>query len=137
MKKLNLLIVLGIFCMLGQAMGQEIALKNTDTKLSNSSSQISWEEKLIDVGKIELNKPVEVNYRFTNTGETPAIIKNLRTSCGCTAAQHSQEPVLPGESSTIKVKYNAKSSRAFKKSITITTSVDPKPVVLRLSGEVR
>jgi hypothetical protein len=109
-----------------------------DVDLNSSSAQVlSWDNKSIDLGTIHQNQPVEVVYRFTNTGSQPIIITDVKTSCGCTAAKHADEPVKPGESSEITVTYNAKAIGTFNKTITVTTTAAAEPNVLQLSGEVK
>jgi hypothetical protein len=106
---------------------------NSVTKLPG----LKWEKTSIELGEISLNKPVEVSYKFINTSNAPLVISDVNTSCGCTAAKHSQEPVQPGESSMITVTYNAKNPGVFNKTITVNTSADAQPIMLTLSGEVK
>jgi hypothetical protein len=50
----------------------------------------------------------------------PIVISNVRTSCGCTVAEYSKKPILPGESSTISVTYNAQKAGVFNKIVSVT-----------------
>ncbi len=53
-------------------------------------------------------------------------IKDIKTSCGCTAALLSQDSLAPGQDGTIKVELNTK-NRSGKMSRTVTVqSNDPK-----------
>ena len=74
-------------------------------------------------------------FDFKNTGKTPIIITNVQTSCGCTTANKPTEPVAPGKSSSISVKYDTKRVGDFVKTITVTTNVGD-PVVLTIKGKV-
>ena len=125
--------------MLGQAWGQNkyAEYKSVSGTLNVSKSELAWENRRIDVGSIPRDVPVEVEFHFVNEGDVPVVIENVRTSCGCTAARHSVAPVLPGESSLIRVTYNAKKAGVFRKSITVETSDDENPMVLLIAGEVR
>src|SRR5438045_1356661 len=60
-----------------------------------------------DFGEIPKGVPVSVEFSFINTGGEALIIKDVVTSCGCTASDYAREPILPGKSSKIKVTYNA------------------------------
>jgi hypothetical protein len=117
--------------------GQQLSLINTPGTPDPEISKISWDKQHIDVGYVMQNKPVIVNYTFRNDSDRPVVIEKITTSCGCTAARHSQEPVLPGESSTIIVTYNAGKPGAFNKSIRVKTSANENDTVLTLSGEVQ
>ena len=44
-------------------------------------------------------------YRFVNKGDAPLVIKKITKSCSCMSVTYSRKPVLPGESSVIKIKY--------------------------------
>lgn len=91
---------------------------------------------------LEVNKPniaygadETFTFDFKNTGKTPIIISNVQTSCGCTTANKPTEPVAPGKSSSISVKYDTKRVGDFVKTITVTTNVGD-PVVLTIKGKV-
>ena len=65
--------------------------------------QISFENTTHDYGEIELNSDGAYDFVFTNTGNEPLILSKPRSSCGCTVPSWPKEPILPGESNTIKV----------------------------------
>ena len=44
-------------------------------------------------------------FRFSNKGDAPLVIKKITKSCSCISVSYSRKPVLPGEKSVIKVKY--------------------------------
>jgi hypothetical protein len=61
-------------------------------------------------------------FKFTNTGQAPLVISNAKGSCGCTVPSYPKEPIMPGESNYIKVKYDTKRTGAFTKYVTLTTN---------------
>jgi hypothetical protein len=77
-------------------------------------------ETVFDFGKIPQGKPVFHFFEVTNSGKTPMVISNVQTSCGCTTPEWSKEPIPPGESSKVKVGYNAAVEGNFEKTITLT-----------------
>lgn len=99
-------------------------------------SGISWKTNTIDLGKIEQGKPVTVEFELTNPSMVPLIINSVRPSCGCTAADYPKEPIAPGKSGIVKITYNAASSGAFTKSISVTTNASEANSVLIIKGEV-
>jgi len=137
MKKIHFFMVAGLMAILGSVHGQYSDLQTASATLSPSKSKLAWDNYRIDVGTVALNVPVEVDFTFVNKGNEPVVIKNVTPTCGCTAAKHSQAPVLPGESSKITVTYNAKKPGVFRKSIKIETSDDDNPTVLLIAGEVQ
>ena len=76
-------------------------------------------ETVFDFGKIPQGKPVFHFFEVINSGKTPMVISNVQTSCGCTTPEWSKEPILPGESTKVKVGYNAAAEGDFQKTITI------------------
>jgi archaellum component FlaG (FlaF/FlaG flagellin family) len=112
------------------------AQKSTDAKVQKI------EKAPITFKNLEVNKPniaygadETFTFDFKNTGKTPIIITNVQTSCGCTTANKPTEPVAPGKSSSISVKYDTKRVGDFVKTITVTTNVGD-PIVLTIKGKV-
>ena len=87
-------------------------------------------------GKIEANSDGNYIFKFTNTGDSPLIISEVHSSCGCTVAKKPKEPILPGESDEIKVRYNTAIVGFFRKNIRVISNAENSPVVLEISGEV-
>lgn len=44
-------------------------------------------------------------FRFVNKGDAPLVIKKITKSCSCMSVTYSHKPILPGEASVIKIKY--------------------------------
>ena len=44
-------------------------------------------------------------FRFVNDGDEPLVIKKITKACSCLTVSFSRRPVLPGEASVIKIKY--------------------------------
>lgn len=79
-----------------------------------------------DFGKVKAGKIVDYTFNFDNEGNSTLKIKDIKTSCGCTAALVSSELLEPGEQGTLKVELDT-SNRSGKMSRTITiSSNDPK-----------
>lgn len=95
----------------------------------------SWQKTTHDFGKISQNNPVTYEFEFKNVGDAPLVIANVQASCGCTAPSYTQEPIAPGKSGKITVKYNAATLGVFNKTITITSNTD-ELITLTIKGEV-
>ena len=101
-----------------------------------ANSTIDFESKVVDYGTIEHKSDGVRKFVFTNNGTDPLIIKNAKGSCGCTVPTWPKEPILPGETAEIGVKYATNRVGKFTKTITLTTNADKKPVILTIKGEV-
>jgi hypothetical protein len=102
----------------------------------SSDATIDFESKVVDYGILEHNANGEREFVFTNNGTEPLIIKNAKGSCGCTVPTWPREPIMPGETSKIGVKYATNRVGKFTKTITLTTNVGKRPVILTVKGEV-
>ena len=113
-------------------------IKSTETTSvsKKAGSAISWKSEELDLGNVPQGKPVSVFFEFKNTGTTPVFIESVQASCGCTAADYSKTPVLPGESTKITATYNAAAKGAFKKTITVKTNAEEMPRILAIKGVV-
>jgi hypothetical protein len=100
-------------------------------------AKATWVKDVHDFGTIALRVPVSVEFAFTNTGDAPLIIKEVITSCGCTAPDYTKEPIMPGKSSAIKVNYNAANAGAFSKTITVKTNETETGKTLIIRGTVK
>jgi len=79
-----------------------------------------------DFGEMIDGDTVEHVFAFTNTGEFPLIINNVTASCGCTTPEWPHEPVLPGQKSSVTVRFDSRGKIGEQnKTITIFANTDP------------
>lgn len=90
----------------------------------------------VDYGTIEQHGDPLRNFNFTNTGTEPLVITHAKGSCGCTVPTYPKEPILPGESATIEVRYDTKRIGKFTKRVTLTTNEGSEKRVLTIKGDV-
>ena len=95
-----------------------------------------FENETINYGVIAINSDGHRSFTFTNVGNEPIIITKVKGSCGCTVATKPSEPILPGESAEIGVKYATNRLGGFSKSITITSTASETSKVVRIKGNV-
>lgn len=99
-------------------------IKTTDSK-SELQAKIVFPETEHDFGVVQEGKKVEYTFKFTNLGSGNLEIKDIKTSCGCTAALVSSEKLEPGQKGTLKVELDT-TNRSGRMSRTITiNSNDP------------
>jgi Protein of unknown function (DUF1573) len=75
-------------------------------------------------------------FQYTNTGTAPVVIKSAKGSCGCTVPKYQQEPIAPGASGTIEVRYDTQISGVFTKTVTVVTNGKPEQFTLSIKGVV-
>lgn len=86
-------------------------------------------------GKIPQGKPVYHFFELVNKGSKPLKLDNVTASCGCTTPEWSRDEIAPGDTTKIKVGFNAASEGPFDRTITIFYKTD-QTKVLRIKGEV-
>lgn len=118
-----------------QNVNHQVATQS-NTEVNPNAPKASWNLTVNDLGDIPQSIPKEAQFILTNTGKEPLIIQSAKASCGCTNTKFSQEPVLPGKSTTIAATYNAAAPGQFSKSITVITNASPNPVILSIKGNV-
>lgn len=86
---------------------------------------ITFDEVEHDFGTIMNGTPVETVFKYTNTGNSPLVVSNIKSSCGCTVPQDwNKEPLAPGESAHFTVKFNGKGANQVTKTVTLTTNTE-------------
>jgi hypothetical protein len=83
---------------------------------------MTFEKTEIDYGTIAQGADPLRRFKFKNTGTEPLIIKEAHGSCGCTIPSYKKEPIAPGETSEIEVRYDTQRIGEFTKSVTLTTN---------------
>lgn len=101
--------------------------------------KIEFKEETINYGTVTRGEDNgKRKFEFTNTGDAPLIIKNVKSSCGCTVPTKPSEPIMPGKSDFIEVQYNMNPG-PISKSITVesnATNVSNGLITLRIKGTV-
>lgn len=94
------------------------------TASSTSGAELTFEETTHNFGDITQGDVVEHIFKFKNTGNEPLILSNVQTTCGCTAPSWPREPIAPGESGELTVKFNSRGKMGnITKIVTILSNV--------------
>lgn len=145
MKKLILLLFVGLigFSINGQEASKtvEAAKKAKDAivnkKVDPNAPVFEFERKIIDYGAIEKGSDGTHVFKFKNIGKSPLIIANVKGSCGCTVPTTPKQPIMPGETGEITVKYDTNRVGPISKTITITSNASEPKKVIRVKGLVK
>ncbi len=73
----------------------------------DSNATILFEKTTHNFQLIKQEAVVEHTFKFTNSGEIPLVIESVVGNCPCITADFPTEPILPGESSEISVKFDS------------------------------
>ncbi|ETN96849.1 Protein of unknown function [Zhouia amylolytica] len=102
----------------------------------DKKAKIEFKEETIDYGKIAKGSNGVRVFEFTNTGDAPLVISKAYSSCGCTVPSWPKEPIAPGKTGKIEVKYDTNRPGPIRKTITVITNADKKSVALKIKGTV-
>lgn len=99
-----------------------------DVKDEKLGAKIFFQETQHDFGKVKEGEILEYEFKFENKGTESLSIKDVKTSCGCTAAVVSESTIKPGKVGTIKVNFNTKGREGKNsKSITVISNDTKEP----------
>jgi hypothetical protein len=102
-----------------------------------SGPAITVDKEVHDYGTIPFGGNGQCEFKVTNTGTEPLILSKCKGSCGCTVPTCEPNPIMPGQSSNITVKYDTKRAGVINKSVTITSNAVNEPTkVVRIKGTV-
>lgn len=104
---------------------------------AQTGPKMDFETSVLDYGLIEHKADGKREFVLTNSGNAPLIISNAKGSCGCTVPTWPKEPIPPGGTAKIGVKYDTKRVGKFTKTITLTTNSEEKTKILTIKGEVK
>ncbi len=103
---------------------------------SPTAPEISFENDVHDFMTLPKGTPCEYEFKFKNTGKEPLIIQNAQASCGCTVPIWPKEPIMPGQSGMIKVKYDSNRVGAFTKTVNVTSNAKNNPKMITIKGKI-
>jgi len=139
MKKLALLAIALMFGMSTGLTAQESVIPNPDP----NAPDMKFETEVIDFGSVDYDSNGIREFKFTNVGKTPLTITAVTAECGCTATTIDgkqgwpTEPILPGKSGVIKIKYDTKREGRFEKNVTITSNAKFATKKVKIKGEIK
>ena len=103
-----------------------------------SAPVVAFNTLSYDFGNIKQGEKKEYTFELTNKGKRELVIRNIRSSCGCTAVSPSKNVIAPGEMAPVKVVFDSTGKKGRQsKSVTVITN-DPKnsTSTLRISTNI-
>lgn len=101
-----------------------------------AQAKIEFKTEIIDYGQIEKGSDGIRVFEFTNIGDADLIIQDVKSSCGCTVPEKPKDPVAPGKTGVIKVKYDTQRVGKFRKTITVYSNGTEAIKAIKIKGEV-
>ena len=98
---------------------------------AQAQAKIEFKEETVDYGEDGVR-----TFELTNTGNEPLVIEKATATCGCTVPEKPEEPIAPGETGILKVKYNTKKVGYIRKTITVYSNAEGSPHPVKIKGKV-
>ncbi len=133
----RILFIVAIMMIAGMAFSQENAKqgKNEPEKVEKRSS-ILFDKLVHDFGTMEKGGDASCVFTFKNVTKKPVTLTNVKTSCGCTAADWPKEPIAKKKKGSIKVKYDSNRIGKFTKTIKVFIEGEENPIQLEIKGTI-
>lgn len=113
-----------------------IACNRSGETAVKADAEISFDTTKHDFGAIAFNSEAEFEFIFENTGSVPLLLTHVKSTCGCTIPEWSNEPVKSGKRGTILVTYDTHRVGAFNKSIYVYSNAGNGVQRLSITGKV-
>ncbi len=114
-----------------------IGLLGFNLTAQDKVAKIEFKSETVDYGEIDKGSDGLRVFIFTNTGDAPLIISSVSSSCGCTIPKKPEDPILPGKTGEIQVKYDTNRVGPIRKAVTVISNADTPTKVLKIKGEVK
>ncbi len=110
-----------------------------DAAAAKGTPKIVFSQYIHNFGELKPSAEVSHDFAFTNAGDAPLEILNVRSTCGCTVVAPRQKVLAPGESSVIKITYHAgrAAGMAEKKIMVYTNDPEQQESVLTIRAAIK
>lgn len=133
MKKICVLAVVATSLMACNSSKSEEGVTDSTTKSKKeivvdkeNAAVITFEESEYNFGDLKQGDEVKHIFKFKNTGKSNLIIETATAPCGCTVPSWPKEPIAPGASGEIEVKFNSTGKEGIQnKVVTVTANTVP------------
>lgn len=109
---------------------------NLNKNLPRTTAEVTQTE--IDFGTFDKSETKETTIEVKNTGESPLVIVDVSTTCGCTAATYEKQPAKPEEYLRVLIKMTPKDTGFFDEVVTVRyNSMNNQPVKVKIKGNAK
>ncbi len=112
---------------------------NLFSQNSVSGAILTFEKANHDYGKIDIEHIPEakLTIKFSNTGNQPLVVSNVRGCCGTRVIDWTKEPIMPGKYGTVKIEFEILPKiQTINRTVTIMSNSVNSPDIYKIKGEV-
>ncbi len=103
----------------------------------NARTEVNIDKQIISLGDFDWEVKQKIVFQLRSMGNTPLVINDVITSCGCTSVEYTKEPVRPRKSIALNITYQAEHPEHFDKTITVYCNASSSPIQLKISGNAQ
>ncbi|MEI6866710.1 DUF1573 domain-containing protein [Flavicella sp.] len=111
-----------------------IACSNKNKKIE--ATIVEFDKDVYDFGLIEFEEDVPLTINFSNIGDHPMVINNVKTSCGCTVPKLATNNIVSGGKGSIHVDVSPSRRGKFNSSVYVFYNGIGSPKQIRIKGVI-
>lgn len=120
---------------------EESSVQSSETGTSSETSAdkapvISFDTTSHDFGKVKLEESKTFEFTFKNTGDADLYIVDSNVFCSCMKLTLPKEPIAPGQTGKIIMKFTGEQLGSFMKNAQVYTNCKRPMVRINIEGEV-
>jgi len=122
------------FIFMAMLMGIGVAISQ-----ESNGPKLKWEQDSKDYGTLYVDDlpRKQLAIKFTNDGNQPLIVSQVRACCGTRVTSWTREPVMPGQEGVIQVEFMlSPRPHRISRTVTATTNSENPTSIFRIVGEV-
>jgi hypothetical protein len=134
-RAIEIVIVLFIGLCINPAKGETLFMETRN----GPQFQYLVDDNRLDLGTVYLDelKEYNIDVHFTNTGNEPLILSNVRGCCGTHIADWTKAPIMQGDSAVIKIRFRlAQRVQSMNRTVTATSNDPTGQKILRMTMQV-
>ncbi len=126
-----------------QAFSVSATIEEDFSKLSQqqlaNAPKIDFDTRVFQFGDIVEGAKAEHTFSIINKGKSDLLIRSVKSSCGCTAANPASMVIKPGESTNMKTVFDSQGKTGMQNKTVTIISNDPAnaTTILRITGTVK
>ncbi|HJV19555.1 MAG TPA: DUF1573 domain-containing protein [Sediminibacterium sp.] len=120
--------------------GNDAAVPAQATAATEALTTISYTDTVVNFGSINMGEQAQIKFEFTNTGNQPLFLTNVRPGCGCTVAEYTRGAIPPGGKGSVIAAFDSNKAHpgSVSKSISVTSNTSNGSIhTLSFNGEIK
>ncbi|MFI3268110.1 MAG: DUF1573 domain-containing protein [Rikenellaceae bacterium] len=104
--------------------------------VSSYSQSLLLSQETFNFGDLMLNEKKDVSLCVKNVSDVPLVIKDANVACKCTKINYSKRPIMPNDSTFLKITFDAKELGAFYKKVVLIHTGEEASSTIILRGTI-